>query len=79
VCATKIQIALRQIPILAGESPISASIGIAVLPDDAHDPTSLEQAADRAVYAAKRNGRDRIETATNTREFTATLDPLHTV
>ena len=64
LCAKKIQTALRQIPILAGESHISASIGVAVLPDHAHDPTSLEQAADRAVYAAKHNGRDRIEIAT---------------
>lgn len=58
---------------LAGEAPITASIGVAVLPDHARNRTSLEQAADRAVYTAKRNGRDRIETASET----ASTDQRH--
>jgi predicted signal transduction protein with EAL and GGDEF domain len=37
------------------------SIGIAVFPDHALDSDTLEQAADRALYAAKNAGRDRIE------------------
>jgi diguanylate cyclase (GGDEF)-like protein len=78
LCAQKIQTALHQIPTLAGESPISASIGVAVLPDHAHDRTSLEQAADRAVYTAKHNGRNRIETATDTTGSVLTIESLIT-
>ncbi len=40
---------------------ITASIGLAVLPDDAGEAVALVRAADRALYAAKRNGRDRVE------------------
>jgi diguanylate cyclase (GGDEF)-like protein len=43
---------------------LSCSVGIAVYPKDAHDGTSIVLAADRACYAAKRGGRDRIATAT---------------
>ena len=42
---------------------VSCSVGIAVYPKDGHDATSVIIAADRACYAAKRNGRDRIATA----------------
>ena len=41
---------------------ITASIGVAVLPDDASDATTLLRSADRALYSAKKNGRDRVET-----------------
>jgi two-component system cell cycle response regulator len=41
--------------------PITASIGVAVLPDDAADSVTLLRNADRALYAAKSNGRNRIE------------------
>jgi diguanylate cyclase (GGDEF)-like protein len=41
---------------------ITASIGVAVLPDDAGDATTLVRSADRALYSAKKNGRDRVET-----------------
>jgi diguanylate cyclase (GGDEF)-like protein len=45
------------------DHPIRAtvSIGVACLPDDASDPTDLINAADVAVYAAKANGRNRVE------------------
>ena len=42
---------------------VSCSVGIAVYPKDGHDATSVIIAADRACYAAKRNGRDQIATA----------------
>ena len=42
---------------------VTASIGVAVLPDHALDAETLERAADRALYLAKTNGRDRIELA----------------
>ncbi len=36
---------------------LTASIGIAIFPDDAEDPASLNRAAEQAVYAAKAGGR----------------------
>ncbi len=42
---------------------VTCSVGIAVYPKDGHDATSVIIAADRACYAAKRAGRDRIATA----------------
>ena len=40
--------------------PVGASIGIAFFPDDARDVPGLLAAADAAMYAAKRAGRNRI-------------------
>jgi diguanylate cyclase (GGDEF)-like protein len=48
----------RQAPV-----EVKCSVGIAVYPKDGHDATSVIIAADRACYAAKRAGRDRIATA----------------
>jgi diguanylate cyclase (GGDEF)-like protein len=42
---------------------VRCSVGIAVYPKDGHDGTSIIIAADRACYAAKRAGRDRIAVA----------------
>lgn len=47
---------------LAIAGAITVSIGVAVFPEDAADPMSLIQAADRALYEAKRKGRNRVET-----------------
>ena len=46
---------------LTTRGSITVSIGIAVFPEDASDSMSLIQASDRALYDAKRNGRNRIE------------------
>ncbi|TPQ28657.1 EAL domain-containing protein [Methylomonas koyamae] len=40
---------------------ISASIGIAVFPDDGNDSEALLKNADQAMYAAKNQGRDRYQ------------------
>ena len=40
---------------------ITASFGVAALPDDAHDTDALLRLADRALYTAKQRGRNRVE------------------
>ena len=40
---------------------ITASFGVATFPDDALDGETLMRLSDRALYAAKQNGRDRVE------------------
>lgn len=45
------------------DRPITASVGVAVLPDHAGEATTLFRVADRALYAAKNQGRNRVETA----------------
>jgi predicted signal transduction protein with EAL and GGDEF domain len=43
-------------------APVTASIGISTYPDDSTDAAHLMRTADRALYAAKQAGRDRVET-----------------
>ena len=43
------------------EHDVTASFGVACFPDDAVDAGAIMRCADRALYAAKRGGRDRIE------------------
>jgi diguanylate cyclase (GGDEF)-like protein len=45
------------------DQPLTASVGVAILPDHAGEATTLFRMADRALYAAKNRGRDRVETA----------------
>ena len=39
---------------------LSISVGVATFPDDAEDHAALLRAADEALYAAKRGGRNRV-------------------
>ncbi len=39
---------------------VTISIGVAVFPDDSHDPIELVEMADSALYRAKREGRNRV-------------------
>jgi diguanylate cyclase (GGDEF)-like protein len=52
-------IALIQIPDVDRE--ITASFGVAALPDDSTEPDGLLRCADRALYTAKSRGRNRVE------------------
>ena len=47
----------------SGVDRVTASLGVAVLPDDEADAPNLVRAADRMLYTAKTNGRNRVEIA----------------
>ena len=59
--ARRVRLAVADIRVPTVAQGVTLSIGIAVLPDQAVDARTLERAADRALYAAKNAGRDRIE------------------
>jgi diguanylate cyclase (GGDEF)-like protein len=42
---------------------LTASFGVAAYPDDGRDIATLIRSADRALYLAKANGRNRVERA----------------
>jgi diguanylate cyclase (GGDEF)-like protein len=48
---------------LAWEHPITVSIGVATIPDDARRPEELQDAADAALYVAKSAGRNQVQVA----------------
>jgi len=54
---------------------VTCSVGVAVYPKDGHDGTSVILAADRACYAAKRAGRNRIATASEGLALAAEFRP----
>ena len=66
--------ALRQPVTIEGRSfLVTASIGIALFPDDGSEAEDLQREADAAMYCAKGLGRDRVQAYT-TRN--STLDPV---
>jgi diguanylate cyclase (GGDEF)-like protein len=58
--AEKARSVIAQITLPGVDRPITASLGVAILPDDAVDPDTLIRQADRALYAAKAQGRNRV-------------------
>jgi diguanylate cyclase (GGDEF)-like protein len=62
--AEKLRAEIATLSIPGVDRRITASFGVAVMPDDAGEPDLLLRAADRALYAAKNAGRDRVETTT---------------
>jgi diguanylate cyclase (GGDEF)-like protein len=63
IAAEKVRAAIALIQVAAVDRAITGSIGVAVLPDDAGDPSTLLRHADRALYSAKAQGRNRVEAA----------------
>jgi diguanylate cyclase (GGDEF)-like protein len=61
--AEKLRAAIATIQLPRVRQPISASLGVAVYPDMAGDSDALLRLADSALYAAKNNGRNRVELA----------------
>jgi diguanylate cyclase (GGDEF)-like protein len=61
--AERLRKAIAGIGVGGGSRKVTASFGVAVLPDDAGDAEQVLRSADRALYTAKREGRDRVEAA----------------
>lgn len=60
--AEKLRAAIATIAVPGVDRAITASFGVAVMPDDAGEPELLLREADRALYSAKNAGRNRVET-----------------
>jgi diguanylate cyclase (GGDEF)-like protein len=58
--AEKLRTAVSEAAIPHGDGRVTISIGLGVWPDDAPDLATLMDAADAALYAAKRAGRDAV-------------------
>jgi diguanylate cyclase (GGDEF)-like protein/excisionase family DNA binding protein len=77
--AERVRAAIRAVPGASGRRVgMRCSIGVATYPADATDADELLLAADRALYAAKRAGRDRIATTVEGRALAADVVPVHT-
>jgi diguanylate cyclase (GGDEF)-like protein len=61
--AEKVRTAIEAIDVPQVDRPITASLGVANYPTDALDSDTLVRMADRALYAAKGAGRNRVELA----------------
>jgi diguanylate cyclase (GGDEF)-like protein len=63
--AEKVRDGMRGLRVSGVDRSFTASFGVACFPDDAVDAAALMRSADRALYAAKRGGRDRIESSSS--------------
>jgi len=59
--AEKVRLALHGVHVHDLERPVTASFGVATLLEDTLESDTLLRIADRALYTAKQNGRDRVE------------------
>ena len=62
IAAETIRAAVAKVTLPTVDREITASIGLASMPDDGLDGETLVRAADRCLYVAKSNGRNRVET-----------------
>jgi diguanylate cyclase (GGDEF)-like protein len=63
VLADKLRSTIAALALPEIDRAITASFGVATLPDDGFDASTLVRAADRALYRAKADGRDRVVAA----------------
>ena len=70
--AENLRAALQVMAVPGLHRPVTGSFGVAVHPEDAGDAPELLRRADRALYLAKSNGRNRVEAAASV----AGLPPL---
>jgi len=61
--AEAIRVAIKRLLLDGVEETISISSGVAMYPQHGEDPVTLLRAADQALYASKRSGRDRTSLA----------------
>jgi diguanylate cyclase (GGDEF)-like protein len=63
--AEKIRASVESIQVPSVRREITISIGVATVPEHGTDAATVARAADRALYAAKEGGRNRVELAHN--------------
>jgi diguanylate cyclase (GGDEF)-like protein len=68
--AERLRSLIAAISVPAVDRQVTASLGVAIMPDDALSNKELLRRADRALYTAKRNGRNRVESAERARDTT---------
>jgi hypothetical protein len=61
VVAEKLRAAIAEITVAGVDRGLTASLGIATIPQHAGDGDQLVRTADRALYVAKTSGRNRVE------------------
>ena len=66
--AEKIRATIADLRLNGMGSSVTVSLGVAVMPDDAHDSEQLVRMADRALYLAKSLGRNQVTLAAATNE-----------
>jgi diguanylate cyclase (GGDEF)-like protein len=64
VAAETTRVAVELLKVPGVDRAITASLGIAVIPDDAGDAVTLLRNADKALFSAKARGRNRVEGGT---------------
>jgi len=63
IVAEKIRVGVEGIRVPSVQREITISVGVATAPDHGTEPATVTRVADRALYAAKAGGRNRVELA----------------